>query len=367
MTPPRTLVQLTAPGSGGVHDYLACLRGCWDARGIGNRVMVLSQAAAQQEPLAARLQKIIDATGRPCTLLLHFSGYGFHPRGVCSWLAREVEATRQQLGGQVLIVTVFHELYAAGGPLWKSAFWLSRWQASIAARLARVSDRLWTNTDAHAQWLRSIVGAAHPLAVWPVFSTIGEPVLAPAALHTRSLRMVAFGLQRTRHRALALLPPHAARLQRSGITEVVEVGAGHAFAWAVDGIAHRHAGRLGTPELQRLLEDSTFGLIDYPLRDLGKSTVFAAYASHGMLVVNTTPAASGDADSPLAEQLVRLSNTTAPQLPASDMRDAAAMASPQAMANACRSWYGQHTLSLQATELAQFCDAVTVGHTARAA
>jgi hypothetical protein len=367
MTPPRTLVQLTAPGSGGVRDYLECLQGCWTASGIDNRVITMAHADAQAEPLAARLQKIIKASGRPCTLLLHFSGYGFHPRGVCSWLAREIETTRRQLGGQVLIVTLFHELYASGGPLWKSAFWLSRWQASIAARLARASDRLWTNTEAHARWLRNLIGDARPLAVWPVFSTVGEPALAPSALHARTVRMVAFGLQRTRHRALALLQPHATALRRHGVAELVEVGAGEPFAWPASDLPHRYAGRLGTVELRRLLEDSTFGLIDYPLHNIGKSTVFAAYAAHGLVTLNTAVDVNCGDTAQLNGQLVTLTCIPTALEGAGGSPDAHTLASQQSMADACRRWYGHHTLSLQANALAAFCDAVAAGSPAQAA
>ena len=367
MTPPRTLVQLTAPGGGGVRDYLELLRTCWTASGIDNRVITMAQADAQAEPLAARLQKITNATGRPCTLLLHFSGYGFHPRGVCSWLAHEIETTRRHLGAQVLIVTMFHELYASGGPPWKSAFWLSRWQASIAARLARASDRLLTNTEAHARWLRNPIGDSRPLAVWPVFSTVGEPALAPPALHARTSRMVAFGLQRTRHRALALLQPHATALRRQGVAELVEVGAGEPFAWPANDLPHRYAGRLGTVELQRLLEDSAFGLIDYPLHSIGKSTVFAAYSAHGLATLNTAVDVNCSDTVQLNGQLVTLAQINTALDGAGGVPDAHALASRQSMADACRRWYGRHTLSLQATAMAEFCDAVAAGSLAQAA
>ena len=338
--PAHTLVQLTGNGGGGVRDYLACLQAAWAARGRSTEVLALSETLVGQASLATRLLQC--AGDGPCTLLLHFSGYGFHPRGLCQWLAREVEDARRVMGPRLRVVTMFHELFASGPP-WGSAFWLSRVQAGIAARVARASDAVWTNSQHHAQWLQPKTRPGTPLHVRPVFSTIGEPqAVPPTALRQR--RLVVFGSASTRARALQALPRHAATLRAQGITELLEVGSGASAAWHHPALQHRHLGHLDETALHQLLASSAYALIDYPSIHLGKSTVFAAYAVHGCVVLNTA-APGPDADGLLAG----LHHHTLGQT------GSLWHAEPQGMASAARQWYAQHTLAVQAREFAQLC------------
>lgn len=342
LRPSRSLIQLVAPGNGGVRDYVECLRRQWAQTGIESQVLALSETDARQQSLAARLLIVVQAEGRPCSLILHFSGYGFQRRGLCLWLLREIEHARRELGDQLRLVTMFHELFASGPP-WGSAFWLSPAQAWIAMRIARASDALWTNTQLHARWLRQRVGGSVSIEVNPVFSNIGEPdVVAPAEERTR--RLVVFGAPSTRGRALRLLPRHAGRLRSQGITEVVEVGSAPASPWVEGGLPHRFIGRLDVAQLHDLLQDSAFGLIDYPPQYLGKSSVFAAYAVHGCVTLNT---ADPDADSDGLQgglHFVTLPPTA--EIP----EDAEAR---QRVGDAVRDWYAPHSLARQAQGLAR--------------
>jgi hypothetical protein len=272
----RTIVQLVAPGTGGVRDYAERLQRCWH----GSHLVAMDAAAARAQPLSDRLRQV---PGEGVALLVHFSGYGYQRRGLCFWLLREIEQARSLLGGRLHVVTMFHELYAFGPP-WRSAFWLCPAQVRIAARLARLSDRRWTNSEHHATWLRR----QGDVEVWPVFSNVGEPVtLTPHGM--RLPQLVVFGSMPTRGRALAHLPRIAATLRRLGIATVVEAGPGAPASPASP--AHRFVGRLEACALGELLDGSAFALIDYPPRHLGKSSVFAAYLAHGNVVLNT--AASG--------------------------------------------------------------------------
>lgn len=340
----RTLIQVVAPGSGGVRDYLECLRGQWKSTGIESHVIAMSESDARQQSLADRLRRVVEAEGRPCSLILHFSGYGFQKRGLCFWLSREIENSRRVLGHQMRLVTMFHELFASGPP-WRSAFWLSSMQAWIARRIARASDALWTNTELHARWLRQQVAASVPIEVQPVFSTIGEPAVV-AAVSGRTPRLVVFGAPSTRGRALQLLPRHASRLRSQGIIEVVEVGSGAAYPWADPALPHRFVGRLEAAELHDLLQDSAYGLIDYPPKYLGKSTVFAAYAVHGCVSLNT---ADPDPDSDgLQRHRHFLTLPPSAGIPQDDQ-------ARQQIANAARDWYAQHSLPWQAQGMARAC------------
>ena len=338
------MIQLAPPGTGGVRDYLECLQNQWCSTGIKSQVLAMSQNDARHKSLATRLEESVGAGGQACSLVLHFSGYGFERRGMCFWLVREIEQARAQLGANLRLVTMFHELFASGPP-WGSAFWLSRFQASIAARLARASDGVWTNTELHGHWLRKQVGAEVPIRIQPVLSTIGEPPAVPDA-GERELRLIVFGAQSTRHRALARLPRHAATLRCHGITQVLEIGTGAAYPWREDPLRIRFLGRLDKADLRSMLGSSAYGLIDYPSHCLTKSSVYAAYAAHGCVTLNTAdPARETDG---LQSGLHYVTLDPSRDLP----RD---VGTRQAAADAARSWYAKHSLARQAQTFAELC------------
>lgn len=186
----------------------------------------------------------------------------------------------------------------------------------------------------------------------PVFSTIGEPDIVPPTTHRR-LQLVVFGAQSTRHRALARLPRHVTQLRQHGVTEVIEVGSGEPYGRITSDMRHRFMGRMDKAELQALLEQSVYGLIDYPPRYLGKSTVFAAYAAHGCNALNTAAEAAEAGSDGLreGEHFVTLDNVAS--FPGSAH-------ARQTMADAARTWYCQHTSTLQAQAFAELCQANTV-------
>lgn len=341
------LVQLVPPGIGGVRDYLECLRREWGTAGLASHVLALSERDARERSLVDRLEGLHERRAQLCSLLVHFSGYGYDPRGLCLWLARELENARERLAERLRVVTMFHEL-SASGPPWSSAFWLAGVQAAIVARIVRVSDRLLTNSRHHASQLQTRFGAQTEIGIWPVFSTVGEPeAITPAA--ERRARLAVFGSEPTRRRALTKLPRHVDALKSLGIQEVVEFGAGQTAGLAVAGLSHCFAGRLDEPSATELLVNSAFGLLDYPSVHLGKSTVFAAYAVHGCVALN---AAAPGAD---ADGLVRGHHLLYLDAIAGSQR--LSPADRQSIADAGRGWYATHTLSAQARSIAAVCTA----------
>ncbi|MES2099800.1 MAG: hypothetical protein V4569_08280 [Pseudomonadota bacterium] len=340
---PPVLVQLAPPGRGGVFDYLQCLKAEWEAQGVSSHVIALSRELAGQHSLAERIAECGMQASQPCALVLHFSGYGYAQRGLCFWLLAELHAlraVRAQRREGLRLVVVFHELFASGPP-WRSAFWLSRWQALIAARLARMADALWTNTEQHARWLARVVEPATPIRVRPVFSNVGEPGVSPATGGRQSTAVV-FGSAPTRQRVFDELRGHEATLRRLGIEELIEVGNGPRSTGGPTTIPRRHVGRLEAPDLGRLLQAARFGLLDYPSQFLGKSGVFAAYAAHGCVVLDTRR------PGPDTDRLVMGGHYLS--LPA--LAGAADLpASREAIAARLLGWYADHRLTDQARDL----------------
>lgn len=340
------MVQVLPPGRGGVFDYGHRLQSQWASRGIESHVIELSAPLAQQQSLADRIADRLGTAHRAasrCSVVLHYSGYGYASRGLCFWLLEELRAlkARRDVGGRLIVV--FHELFASGPP-WRSAYWTSKLQVWLAKRIARMADALWTNTELHADWLRRVSRPAVPIHVQPVFSNIGECVdLPPSASRSRSC--VLFGALSTRQRAMDALPGHLTQLHALGIDELVEVGAGEVSMADSPSLAIRRAGELESSDVCSVLRESRFALLDYPPQLLAKSGVFAACAAQGCIVLNTAMPAPDSDGLVNGVHYVNLSS-----LPDIDISRVASEINDQIGAQAHR-WYAAHTLRHQASLL----------------
>ena len=339
-TRPR-LVQVLPAGEGGVRDHAALLRQHWQRLGVESSWIELSPREPH-EPLQL-VRRLQAAEGPPTdgvAVLLHFSGYGYDRRGLAFWLADELQAARRALGPRLRWVTLFHELFASGPP-WRSAFWLGAWQARLAARLAQLSDAVWTNTQHHARWLSAALrDGGQRVTVRPIYSTVGEPSL-PLPQRGREPGLVVFGSQATRQRALHKLRGQGAVLQTVGVQQLIEVGSGKRSAPDSVDLHSQFLGLQSPQALDRLLSEQRFGLIDYPSIHLAKSSVFGAYAAHGNVVLNTA-FPGPDADG-LVQGLHHL------QLRAQSV--ALSGADADAMALRLWDWYSAHRSPAQAREL----------------
>ena len=338
------VVHLVPEAPGGIRDYAENIRRVWSRSGIECRILALAQRAVATSPLWSQLDEPqARGTGAIC-LVVHYSGYGYSSRGLCGWLNQQLADAREHFGPRLRIVVMFHELYASGPP-WRSAFWLQGRQERIAAQLANLSDVTMTNTGVHARWLEQHLGHGRSVTVWPVFSNVGEPLsLAPHGARPR--RLVVFGSESTRKRALQQVHRHSSQLADLGIDELVEVGAGRGVGAWPPPLRASFAGRLEESALGDLLAQSAFGLIEYPLHCMGKSTVFAAYAAHGCVILNAgTSREAADGLTP-GEHFLSLDPRRRGVPNAEELRRIALNA---------KGWYDQHTLAVQTAALAETC------------
>lgn len=350
-----TLVQVVPPGLGGVRDCADCLQVEWERSGTPSTVIELSKESARERSLLTRLDQTRGVTtATPSSprvaVVLHYSGYGYGQRGLCFWLLEQLRSLRAHHRDALRLVVVFHELYASGPP-WRSAFWLTSVQAGIAARLARLADAVWTNSDHHAQWLRQALNADVPMRVRPVFSNVGEPDHLPDWTDRRA-QAVVFGSASTRQRTFDELRRREGVLRGLGIQAIVEVGPGPASTGRLTALSCQHLGRLEADALGRLLLSSSVGLLDYPSTVLGKSGVLAAYAAHGCAVLNTRPLGA-DTDGLLAgrEYLAMQSLATGDSAGPTPTRPGHL----QAVSERLYAWYADHRLRQQAHELMALC------------
>ena len=147
------------PMIGGIADYAAILGRAMSEREIRQHYLVASYAALayQQCIRASSLEALVlDSTTsndllrglrdlEAETVLLHYSGYGYAPRGAPFWLVEGLGRWKKLRAHHRLIV-MFHETWASGLP-WQSSFWLSPLQRWCVARIARLADAVVTNTS----------------------------------------------------------------------------------------------------------------------------------------------------------------------------------------------------------------------------
>jgi hypothetical protein len=250
----------------------------------GFKINALS--ARNSGDLAQLLQKL---TKDPAIVLLHMSGYGYAKWAVCNWLVEGLQQWKSfQPQGQ--LVTMFHELYNCMGWPWQHNFWVSYPQKRIAENLARLSDRCITTCEQYAMELTSLSNGKHQdVQFLPVVSTVGEPKSVPL-LADRSPQLAVFGLGGRASAYQRFLPLVERICLQSGIHQIVDIGTPTGLNFSrLTKIPIIEMGRLSASDVSEVLSESMFGWLSYDIDRLGKSSVYAAYAAHGLVpIVNAT-------------------------------------------------------------------------------
>jgi hypothetical protein len=319
--------HLPPPYEGLGGNALALAGGLAEHFGVASSFVAARTLPARR---AADLIAALEAAGD--RVILHYAGYGYQRRGCPVWLVRGVLGWRRRGTGRRLI-TLFHEV-AASGPPWRSSFWLRPLQRRLAAALSRGSDGLVTPLPLYAGLLRRWA-AGREVTVLPVVSNVGEPAAVPP-LGERERRIVVFGGSGVRQRAYGpYLPVLAEAVRILGATEVLDVGSPLPLPATAGGVPVRALGALPAAEVSGLLLGSAAGFMVYPPTFLSKSGIFAAYCAHG-----TLPVCASDG---------RQSGDGAPS-PGRHYWDGSAASAGdfQAVADAARAWYLEHSGERQA-------------------
>jgi hypothetical protein len=273
-------------------------------------------------------------------VLLHYVGYGYAKRGCPVWLVNGLQRWRAT-GANQSLVTMFHEVYAHGRPLWTSSFWLSPLQRNLAVRLARSSDYCLTNREGYAKLLYHLsAGKQTQIPTLPVFSNLGEPEQVPP-LAERKRRIVVFGSPSNRlqvyRESFAQL---ALTCQLLGIEEIWDVGSpANLTLSTVNGVPIVEIGQRSAAEISDILLNSLAGFFDYNPDYLAKSGMFAAYCAHGLLPVSPRYSAL---------PLDGLEGGKQYWMP----DDCKNLVELQAIASNARAWYQSHNLSVHAKTFA---------------
>lgn len=315
------------PGTGQLRrgEGLAAAVGLAGSANLERAVIGERSAPALAAQLAASSAGIV---------LVHYVNYGYERRGCPSWLVGGLVRWRAAAPGRRLM-TCFHEVYA-GGPPWRSSFWVAPVQRRLAARLLRASDGAATSLALYGRMLARW-RPCRQVMVMPVFSTVGEPKVVPPLAERRPRAMLVFGGAGNRRRAYGELRESLIAACRGlSIAKIVDVGPRLAAEQParLDGLPVRTLGALPEAEVSAVLLRSYAGFLGYPAALLAKSTVYAAYCAHGLVPVCAWPR--------------RRRGQAAAPAPCWEPGREPALADPADLAARARAWYGDHDLAHQA-------------------
>lgn len=351
------IVPRLPPNVDGVGDYaLQLALQLQQDFGIETRFITGERGMAPDSEVAGfRVDRVTGSTAQdlldllpkqqPALVLLHYVGYGYAQRGCPLWLVNGLEQWRSTVPHAHLI-TMFHEIYATGA-IWTSAFWLSKLQQQLAARLAQCSDRVLTNKQLYADRLYRLSRKQHTqIPVLPVFSNVGEPGQTPP-LSERERRLVVFGSGNSRKRVYEqAIDALSQACQQLDIPTVLDIGPAMGIELPrIEGITLQSVGQQPAAVVSQLLSHSFAGFFYYATHFLAKSGIYAAYCAHGMLPV------SAQLDAESADGIEAMQHFWVPDQEFIELNK---LCKVQQIAQTAHQWYQAHNLSAQAQVFADY-------------
>ncbi|NEQ43668.1 MAG: glycosyltransferase family 4 protein [Leptolyngbya sp. SIOISBB] len=273
-------------------------------------------------------------------ILLHYSNYPYLKSQLDApfWLPAALKHLAKVRN--IPLVVMFHELPTLDLKVFKI---FNPWQIQISQRLARLADGVVTDShrfkEVLSQW------AVQPIPCVPDFSNIGEPeVVSP--LYDRRRQLVIFGgrdRSRIYHNHLSSLLKTCQVLKLEKIIDI-----GHPLDFDPEQFGDVQWVQMEfqpSDVVSQTLLNSLAGIIDYTRfpGDLGKSSVFAAFTSHGVLPLVT--AYNPSEKDGLYQHQHYLTPAT--------LETATSLDHLQAIATAAHRWYQQHTLAKNAEVFAE--------------
>jgi hypothetical protein len=298
MTPVVHITPELQPMIGGIADYAAILGEAMTRREILQQYLVANHVTqAHRQGILASFPgaQVLDSTSssdllfglrdlQAETVLLHYSGYGYAPRGAPFQLVKSLERWKK-LGAHHRLIVMFHETWASGLP-WQSSFWLFPLQRWCVARVARLADAVVTNTSYYRSRLELLLRSRTPIQVQPIFSNIGEPdAVLPFA--ERQPICILFGRGTTRRRTNKRFRRYVDKLSMLGVERLIEIGAEPEITAGLQWpLPVESLGPCKISEVSAIMARARYGLFECPVQIAGKSGVLAALAAHGVLPVH---------------------------------------------------------------------------------
>jgi glycosyltransferase involved in cell wall biosynthesis len=294
----ETIIICPELTSGGVGDYtrrlLENLPRITGLRLIVPKIGSRPVSSFEQYSVEETDRSIRDLRGRlpvQGSILLQYSAYGFDRHGYPHWLIKALLEWKKE--SQRTLAIMFHEIWAFW-PVWNKNYLLQQLHRRDLRRLVRVADAVFTSTSSQARHLTAL-SPRSPIQFVPVGSNIRRVETRKGGRETGFA--VLFGLQRSRIRTLQMMLPALKSLGGFGkIRKIITAGGGQsregddeeaALLTELDlteGFDQR--GPLPEEKISELLSACEYALSAQDEPSITKSSVFMAYAAHGLNIVS---------------------------------------------------------------------------------
>jgi hypothetical protein len=293
------IVPRAPDDGGGVADYARQLaRRLRESYSINSTFVSATPSSLSETgdgfKLLSPLRAIYNTVDITTGLLLHYVNYGYDPRGLPVWLPSVLSRLQHTAGRR--LVTIFHELYAAGS--WRqSAFWLSPLQKRIARAVARLSAVSIVSNETQRAQLDRLAPGTH-IVVQPVTSNFGEPSLSLTDVSERDPhRWVICGGTELIERSVTSFLQRAPRISVAcSPRELFVIGGRDSTAIRaklarLPGIQAYYRPSVDVTVAAEILSTCAFAWIDYfsqprvPIATILKSGSFAALCAYGVIPV----------------------------------------------------------------------------------
>jgi len=217
------------------------------------------------------------------TVVLQYSNYPYlqGKLDVPMWIADGLKALQDR---GVAVIVMFHELPTLRYGVLRFPNLI---QESLSKALVQLADGAITNNEAFQQTL--LKWREGDVLCQPNFATIGEPEGIVKPLSERDRTLIVFGSTDRRRVYQNSLPILKEICERLKINTLYDIGRPLEWDAASLGPAVKtvKTGILPEQDISALLSQSFAGVFDYHRfpRNLGKSSVYAAYIAHGLLPI----------------------------------------------------------------------------------
>lgn len=276
-------------------------------------------------------------------VVLHMSPYGYQKRAVPIWLASAWQQIAR-MTSRPRLITMFHELYASGS-MRSSAYWLQPLQKWVLRTVARASDGQRTNRVGYADWLQGVSGLkTRIIEVMPVYSNFGEPEVLPAwEAREPSMALFAWGIH-SGESLDTVVGKAAAWGRHLGIKRLHLIGCKERVDESGLSIEVVRHGFMEASAVSALLSSCRMAYTAYSPEHFGKSTLMAAFAAHGLVVITqggtkVLPDGLQDGVNVLNESSLLMAETPH-------------MEPIEKIGEALRQWYDRHSLEQNAQSYA---------------
>ncbi len=290
----KNIVQISPtfpPNIGGVGNYTKLLADFLKRKGINSKILIsdhLDNENKKQNLFGknnTNLNSLLENTSSK-EVILHFSGYGYASRGLCFNLIRSLEKWKQISKSRKLI-TIFHEIYATG-PIYRMSYWTSLPQKYLAKKLLKLSNIALVTSKQNYITLSSF-DKKKKLIYSNVFSNIGE-LKKNRKLQTRKNIAIIFGNTYQKeilyNDILINKNQYESILKKMSVKKIIDIGPKIEISKKIKFIDIKRVGVRSKNYISLLLRNSKAGLVFYPVSQMTKSGIVAAYASHGLVIIN---------------------------------------------------------------------------------